>query len=318
MGSETLANLPFLDFSKIEEDLKVPDTTYWFKACNDVREAFEEYGCFIVECNITLSSEFRSEVFGSLKELFDLPTETKMKNRYDQKPLNGYVGQIPKLPLHESLGIDNATSLEATQSFTNIMWPHGNGSFCKTLNTYAKVVAELDRMVSRMVFESYGLEKYHDSYMESITYLLRVLKNRAPKEDESNLGFVTHTDKSFTTILHQNQINGLQIDTRDGQKIDVELSPSSFIVIAGDALMAWSNDRIHSPSHRVIINERAIDRYSLGLFSFSNGIVEVPEELVDEQRPLKYKPFEHLGLLRFFRTDEGLKSKCPIKAYSGL
>lgn len=107
----------------------------------------------------------------------------------------------------------------------------------KTLNSYAKIVAELDQTVSRMIFESYSLEKYHEPYTESITYLLRVLKNRAPKGDEPSLGFVTHTDKSFTTFLHQNQINGLQIDTRDGQKIDVELSPSSFVVIAGDALM---------------------------------------------------------------------------------
>lgn len=92
-------------------------------------------------------------------------------------------------------------------------------------------------MVTKMVFESYGIEKYYEGYIGSITYLLRMLKNRAAKENESNLGFVTHTDKSFTTILHQNQINGLQIDTRDDRKIDVELSPTSFVFIAGDAFM---------------------------------------------------------------------------------
>lgn len=68
----------------------------------------------------------------------------------------------------------------------------------------------------------------------------------------------------------------------------------------------------------MIIKERVVDRYSLALFSFSDGIVQVPEELVDEQHPLKYKPFEHLGLLRFFGSDEGYKSQCPIKAYAGL
>ncbi|KAJ0007807.1 hypothetical protein Pint_29967 [Pistacia integerrima] len=192
MGSEILPKLPVLDFSR--KDLE-PGTTTWFKTCNDVRQALEDYGCFIMEYN-KLPPKLCGEVFGCLKDLFDLPTETKMKNRYE-KPLNGYVGQILKLPLHEN------------------------------------------QMVTRMVFESYGMEKYYDSYKNSINYLLRVLKNRSPKGDEPNLGFVTHTDKSFTTILHQNQINGLEIDTRDGQKINVDFSsPSSFVVIAGDAFMA--------------------------------------------------------------------------------
>lgn len=80
---------------------------------------------------------------------------------------------------------------------------------------------------------------------------------------------------------------------------------------------AWSNDRIQSPNHKVTINGKE-DRYSLALFSFNNGTLQVPEELVDDNHPLKYKPFDHLGLLRFFRTDEGYKSKCPIKAYCGV
>jgi isopenicillin N synthase-like dioxygenase len=125
MGSNELpSKLPILDFAK--EDLK-PVTSSWLKACSDVRLALEEYGCFVVEYN-RLPLELRDKVFGVLKELFDLPTETKMQNKYE-KPLNGYVGQIAKLPLHESMGIDNATSLDATQNFTDLMWPNGNDRF---------------------------------------------------------------------------------------------------------------------------------------------------------------------------------------------
>ncbi|KAF5737775.1 oxidoreductase family protein [Tripterygium wilfordii] len=313
MGSKGQHKIPILDFTK--KGLK-PGSSSWVKSSNEVRLALEEYGCFLVEYN-KLPLELHDAVFGVLKNLFDLPTQTKMKNRYE-KPLNGYVGQIPRLPLHESMGIDNATSLEETKNFTNLMWPIGNQSFCKHVHEYAKLAAELDQMVTRMIFESYGVDRYYDSYIGSTTYLLRLLKNRVAKEDEPNLGFVTHTDKSFTTILHQNQVNGLEVDMKDGQKLFVDMSsPSSFLVFAGDALMAWSNDRIVSPSHRVIMNGK-VDRYSMGLFSFNNGIIQVPEELVDEEHPLMYKPLDHIGLLRFFRTDEGYKTKCPIKAYCGI
>lgn len=126
MGSPALEpiKLPVLNFSK---DTLKPGTEYWELARKEVQRAFEEYGCFVVSYDV-ISSEFRNAMFGALKELFDLPTETKMKNKYE-KPLNGYVGQNPVVPLHESMGIDNATSKEGTQFFTNVMWPEGNDQF---------------------------------------------------------------------------------------------------------------------------------------------------------------------------------------------
>lgn len=104
-------------------------------------------------------------------------------------------------------------------------------------HSFAKLAAEIDQMVTRMIFESYGLEKYHEAYIGSITYLLRLLKHKAPQGNDPRLGFVAHTDKSFTTILYQNHINALEVETKNGDWIKVELSPSSFVVFAGDALM---------------------------------------------------------------------------------
>ncbi|KAK7344982.1 hypothetical protein VNO77_15304 [Canavalia gladiata] len=182
---------------------------------------------------------------------------------------------------------------------------------CTYLFEHAKLAEELDRTVARMIFESYGLLEYYDSYIESTSYLLRLLAHKPPKQVEPQLGFMAHTDKSFTTILHQNHVNALMVETKDGNWIDVDLSsPNSYVVLAGDALMAWSNDRINSPNHKVLMcgNET---RYSLGVFAFNRGILQVPEELIDEEHPLQYKPFDHLGLLNF-PYGAGMKSYCGV------
>ncbi|CAN1837658.1 Probable 2-oxoglutarate-dependent dioxygenase AOP1.2 [Linum perenne] len=303
MGSNCL---PLVDFSG--ENLK-PGTSGWIKTCSDVREALEKYGSFmVINYDKTKAAEVCGEALAALKEVFDLPLETKMKNKY-KKPLIGYVGQIPKLPLHESMGIDNAVDADAVSAFTDLMWPdHGNPSFRYFV---------LDKTVTRMIFESYGTTKYHDAYVESTSYLLRLLKNRAPVGNEPHLAFLSHTDKSFTTILHQNQIDGLEMDTSDGDKISIHFPPASFVVVAGDALMVWSNDRITAPTHKVIMNGK-VDRYSMGLFGFNNGMIHVPQELVDEEHPLRYRALDHQGLFDFFRTQEGYNSECPVKAYCGI
>lgn len=112
----------------------------------------------------------------------------------------------------------------------------------KYIFEYAKVAEELDGMVARMIFESYGLSEYCDSYIGSTSYLLRLLAHTAPEEVEPQVGLVAHTDKSFTTILHQNHVNALMVETRNGIWIDVDFSsPTSFVVMAGDGLMVRAN-----------------------------------------------------------------------------
>lgn len=125
MGCVGNLMLPVVDFSK--KDLK-PGTNCWSSACRNVRKALEEHGCFLVVYD-KASNELRNSVFSSMKELFDLPTETKQKNIYEGKPLKGYVGQHPKIPLHESMGIDEGTTLEGIQNFATKMWPNGNDNF---------------------------------------------------------------------------------------------------------------------------------------------------------------------------------------------
>ncbi|PIA45583.1 hypothetical protein AQUCO_01600055v1 [Aquilegia coerulea] len=69
--------------------------------------------------------------------------------------------------------------------------------------------------------------------------------------------------------------------------------------------------------HRVMMN---VDRtrYAIAFFSFCKGIIQTPEELVDEEHPLLFKPFDHMGFRQFIVNQGELKSKSPIKAYCGV
>ncbi|PON46692.1 Non-heme dioxygenase N-terminal domain containing protein [Parasponia andersonii] len=144
--------IPVVDFSK--EELK-PGTASWVSSREAVCHALEDYGCFVA----TLVSdqaylELRSSLFEALNKLFDFPKEIKAQNTYD-KPFRGY--HSPN-SVHEGLGIDNPTNPEQTQNFAKLFWPSGNNDFSETACWYAKMVVGLDQMVTRMIFEHYGVD----------------------------------------------------------------------------------------------------------------------------------------------------------------
>ncbi|CAN6696167.1 unnamed protein product [Malus baccata var. baccata] len=330
MGSESQPLVvPVVDLSN--ENLK-PGTDAWLLACRQVQHALEEYSCFeAIYKKDTL--ETRNSIFSAMKDLCDLPFETKTQETSD-KPLHSYFPPSPIFPHDFSTGIESPEIVEGAQKFTSIMWPAGNERFRESVHSFSKVVVELDRMVTRMVFDTYCVGRPYDSHKASTTYQLRCINYKPQHTNETDLDcFLTqtgishpnntkmmsmtnendvrlfpHTDKCFTTIQHQSEVNALQIKTKAGQWIDyAPSSPSSFMVLASDILMVCACE------HQVILKEKKT-RYAVSLFSYKNDVVQVPEELVDNKHPLRYKPFDHFDFLRFYLTEDGQKAKHAIKA----
>lgn len=109
--------------------------------------------------------------------------------------------------------------------------------YSESFNEYSKLLGELDHIAKRMVFESYGVDmKICESLIESSNYLIRCLKYRTREMDENDLGLTPHSDLTIISVVHQlNNLNGLQIKLKNGEWTEVEASPSSFVVLAGDA-----------------------------------------------------------------------------------
>ncbi|KAF9597936.1 hypothetical protein IFM89_022754 [Coptis chinensis] len=72
------------------------------------------------------------------------------------------------------------------ERFTNMMWPQGNPRVSEAIHSYAKQIVELDQLLRRMILESMVVER-------------------------------ANTDMNLVTILSKNQVQGLEITTKDGQ-----------------------------------------------------------------------------------------------------
>ncbi|XP_050366299.1 probable 2-oxoglutarate-dependent dioxygenase AOP1 [Argentina anserina] len=320
MGSDSHYQIPSIDFSINSTELD-RGTEGWYSLCKNVREACENHGCFeIVYDKIPL--ELKRDTFAMIRQLFNLPVETKEKN-VNPKPFHGYYGRYPTTPLYESFGIEDSSNIESFKSFTNLMWPNGHNHFCDTVVTMMKKLDELKEMIEMMILDSYGLGEKLNSIIPCKT-LLRVMKYDAPPSglyENGHYGLTPHTDKLVSTILCDDQVSGLEYETKDGQWVKLSLSPTSYLFIVGDPLMAWSNGRMHRLKHRVMISGEK-ERYSLGAFGspLEGTIIKAEKDLVDKEHPRILKDFDYKDFSNFTFTQEGsiIDSEKQVFAFAGI
>lgn len=298
MGGE--GKIPCLDFSGEAMD---EESEAWKALSSKVREACETHGCFLVEYS-KISVQLSEAMFMGMKRLFDLPEDTKKKHNSTLR-FNGYFCS-PFSSIHESFGINGAHQLQLARAFTNLMWPpHGNPSFCEVLNSMSSKMMELNLIILKMVYESFGLENYsYGLQEENNTGNFRLIKYKVPISNDPTIGLIPHTDKNFLTILSQNEVQGLEVMSKEGNWIQLSIPNGCFMVIVGDSLKAWSNGRVHAAKHRVMMKGQK-ERYSCGLFLSPREdlTIEVPEKLVDQHHPLLYRPFTYSDFLNFYTSN---------------
>ncbi|KAL5229857.1 hypothetical protein ABZP36_028633 [Zizania latifolia] len=181
----------------------------------------------------------------------------------------------------------------------------------------AKRFAELEETVRQMILEGLGVAKYHEAQNESTWHLLRMSEYKAPNADEKWIGYVSHQDTNSLSVVCQHEVDGLEMQTRDGEWILVKPSPTSLIVMVGNALRAWTNGRLHAPFHRVMVRGD-VTRYSAILFSVPECMIQAPDELVDEDHPPRFKPYRHDDFVRFCVSEEGARHEDKLKAFCGV
>lgn len=62
-----------------------------------------------------------------------------------------------------------------------------------------------------------------------------------------------HTDYGTLTILRLDDEPGLQVESPDGEWVDVEAPAGALVINLGDLMQRWTNDRWRSTMHRVVV-----------------------------------------------------------------
>ncbi|KZV49602.1 hypothetical protein F511_28203 [Dorcoceras hygrometricum] len=302
MGSETI-KLPMINFPDLEQETSSIPT--WESLKNQVFFALQEFGGFEATFD-QIPRNLRSSVIEGTSEFFKVPFRNKLRYK-PRNPYHGYnFGHNSFAPLYESFGIDDPLVSGCIDSFANLMWSQGNAGFSESIQSFLAKLSGFDQIVRKMVLESLGLQKYIDEHIDSTDYLVKLQKYDPPESGETELALSSHTDTNILTILYQDEVVGMEVMTKDGQWIPAQSSRDSFVVITGACFQAWTNGRLHSPEHRVMMTGNAT-LYSLSLFSVPKEgyMIKTPEEMVDEEHPLLFKPFEYGKYVQFYNSLQG-------------
>ncbi|KAH7512821.1 hypothetical protein FEM48_Zijuj12G0130600 [Ziziphus jujuba var. spinosa] len=267
-----------------------------------VNEACRKHGFFHV-VNHGVDPQLIEKAHKYMDLFFGMKLSEKQKAQRKIGEHCGYASSFTgrftsKLPWKETLSLrycPDEQSLNIVEDYIVNVYQE----YCEAMNTLALQIMELFG-VSLGVRKEYFKEFYENN--DSIMRLNYYPKCQKPDE---TLGTGPHCDPTSLTILHQDQVGGLQVLVDEKWHSIIPLH-NAFVVNIGDTFMALSNGIFKSCLHRAVVNNTSV-RKSLAFFLCPNKekVVIPPRSLVNSQNPRLYPDFTWPTLLEFTKNITG-------------
>ncbi len=249
------------------------------------------------------------DVFAAAHEFHALPLATKMlielnelhrgfipiNTSTDRKSTLANVrkpNQSESFMLMREAGPDDPDVLAGAYLTGPNRWPELPG-FRESVTAYEQVMLQLAQRLTELV--AIVLDDSDRVIPRSFarpTTWLRLLHYppRPPATADDVYGSAPHTDFGFITLLAQDDVGGLQVQTPEGQWLDAPPRAGTFVMNVGQMLHQWSNGMLRATPHRVI-NRSGRERYSVPFFYDPNVATQVGPlpSCVDSDNPPKFE-----------------------------
>ncbi|KAJ7957042.1 putative Gibberellin 20-oxidase [Quillaja saponaria] len=250
-----------------------------------VRTACLKHGFFQVT-NHGIDPDLVREAYDEIDTIFDLPMDKKLSLRRKPGDVVGY-------------DANHSNPLSFVDYFKSVVGQEFEHTG-RVYQRYCEAMKELSLVIMELLAISLGVDRMH--YREFFNDQRSIMRcNLYPPCISSGLTLGTgpHCDPTSLTILHQDQVGGLEVFA-DNKWQAVRPRHDAFVINLGDTFMALSNGKYKSCLHRALVNEDK-ERRSLVFFVSpkEDKIVRPPQDMFARKEPRKYPDFTWSDLLEF-------------------
>ncbi len=242
-------------------------------AVNALGRALETFG-FVAITDHGISESLLERAYATAKSTFELPTETKC--RYEDSDNGRQRG-------YTSMGVEHAKDQPVgdLKEFWHVGRQQGEvpaNIYPRELDgfrpTFDGLFAELDRVATTLL-ASIGTvlgrpDGFFDDFTRGGNSVLRIIHYPplGPDVEPGAVRAAAHEDINLITILPVSTEPGLQLQTRDGEWVDVQTPPNVMVCDTGDMMQLLTQGQLRSTTHRVVNPRQGANRsrYSMPFF----------------------------------------------------
>ncbi|MBO9400405.1 isopenicillin N synthase family oxygenase [Shimia sp. R9_3] len=279
------------------------------KLAADFAKAYGETG-FGYVINHGIDPALRAAVFTASERFHALPEAQKQAIALNQSH-RGYIAINTSTDINSDLA--EVTKPNQSASFMMMredaaadpdvylsgpnQWPELAG-FREACEAYAAAMTALGQKLMALALEAIGVTDCSIlAAFDTPTLWLRLLHYppQPPQAPEDLYGSAPHKDFGCLTLLAQDDVGGLQVQTPTGNWVDAPPMENAFVVNVGDMLHRMSNGKLLSTPHRVI-NASGRERYSVPFFFDPHVSTDIAP--LAGTGPAKFEPLNFGDFLR--------------------